>query len=234
MNISPATRDYQTIIAVASLVIGPLLMAVGSLVHPEERADTEKQIAIVVEHATRWYASHAFLFAGIALFVPGFLALTALTAERNPVAGRIARLLLLIGVGGLCAVFAAEMLLGRFIEEGADAASATILLETMFSGPMAAVMLPAAFSFFLGNAVFATPLILAGGRLCWPAAGFALGGLFIVAEIALAQYVLAMVGTVLIAGASMTVAWFLWEGNASDRSAATSPHLAESEDPAAG
>jgi hypothetical protein len=37
MAISPAPRDYRTLIAAASLIAGPLLMAIGDLLHPEER-----------------------------------------------------------------------------------------------------------------------------------------------------------------------------------------------------
>src|SRR6059036_308706 len=34
MGISPAPHDYQTLIAAASLIVGPLLMTIGDLFHP--------------------------------------------------------------------------------------------------------------------------------------------------------------------------------------------------------
>jgi hypothetical protein len=37
MAIASAPRDYRTLIAAASLIAGPLLMAIGDLLHPEER-----------------------------------------------------------------------------------------------------------------------------------------------------------------------------------------------------
>lgn len=35
MGTSPATRDYRTLIAAASLIVGPLLMTIGDSFHPE-------------------------------------------------------------------------------------------------------------------------------------------------------------------------------------------------------
>jgi hypothetical protein len=61
-------------------VVGPLLMSIGDLLHPEERMSPVEQIAIVVDHTSRWYTAHLLLFFGILLFIPGFLGLTGLTA----------------------------------------------------------------------------------------------------------------------------------------------------------
>jgi hypothetical protein len=59
MAISSAPRDYRTLIAAASLVAGPLLMAIGDLLHPEERMAPAEQIAILVDQASRWYTAPA-------------------------------------------------------------------------------------------------------------------------------------------------------------------------------
>ena len=53
MGIFLATRDDRTLIAAASLIVGPLLMTIGDLFHPEERMDTPEQSAILVDHASR-------------------------------------------------------------------------------------------------------------------------------------------------------------------------------------
>ena len=70
MAISSAPRDYRTLIAAASLILGPLLMAIGDLLHPEERMTPPEQIAILVDHASRWYTAHLLLFVGMMLFIP--------------------------------------------------------------------------------------------------------------------------------------------------------------------
>ena len=65
--------------------------------HPEERMAPAAQIAILVEHGGRWYTAHLLLFVGLLLFIPGLLALAALTEARKPAIGYVARILMLVG-----------------------------------------------------------------------------------------------------------------------------------------
>ena len=214
MAISPATRDYRTLIAAASLVVGPLLMTIGDLFHPEERMDTAEQIAILVNDASRWYAAHLLLFIGILLSIPGLLALAGLTAQRKPAAGYAARILVLIGVAAFAAIFVGEMLIGRFVTDGADTAAATDLLDSMFSGPMVAAVMPAALAFFVGTAAFAIPLVMAGGKLRWIAVLYSIGALLILAEILSSQVVLSQIGNFLIFCGGAAAARLILRGEA--------------------
>jgi hypothetical protein len=191
-------RDRQPLLARASLVIGPLLMAIGDLIHPQERMAAADQIVILAEHASRWYAAHLLLFAGIVVFIPGMLALSAVAASRRPAAGHAARILVLMGTAGFASIFVAEMLVGRYVLDGASPAAAAALLETMFSGPMLAAVGPVMLAFVAGTAAFAIPLIRAGGGLRWSAAAIAAGMLLILVEIATAQVLLSQIGNVLI------------------------------------
>jgi hypothetical protein len=154
-------RGYQTVIGAASLAVGPLVMTIGDLLHPEETPDISGQAAIIVDQATRWYLAHLLLFIGLVVFVPGLLTLTNLAAARRPRVGYTARVLTVIGVGGTAAIFVAEMLAGRLGSVGP--AATEDFLDTMFSGPIAAPMFPVALAFFVGAAVFAVPLIVAPG-----------------------------------------------------------------------
>ena len=212
MEISSATRDYRTLIAAASLIVGPLLMTIGDLFHPEERMDSAAQIAILVDHAPRWYAAHLLLFIGMLLSIPGLLALAGLTAERNPAAGYAARILVLIGAAAFAAIFVGEMLIGRFVTDGADTAAATDLLDSMFSGPMVAAVIPAALAFFVGTATFAIPLMMAGGKLRRIAALYSIGALLILAEIVSAQVMFSQIGNFLIFCGGAATAWLILRG----------------------
>jgi hypothetical protein len=189
--------------------VGPLLMSIGDLFHPEERLDTAEQIAILAEHASRWYAAHLLLFIGMMVSIPGLLALSNLTAERRPAAGYAARILILIGAAAFAAVFVGEMLIGRFVADGADTATAAALLDTMFSGPMVAAVSPGALAFFAGTAAFAIPLLIAGGKLRWTAALYSIGAVFILAEIISAQVVLSQIGNILIFCGGTAAAWLI-------------------------
>jgi hypothetical protein len=209
MGISPGRRDYRTLIAAASLIVGPLLMTIGDLFHPEERMDAAEQIAILMDNASRWYAAHLLLFIGLMLSIPGLLALTGLTAERKPAAGYAARILVLIGGAAFASIFLGEMLLGRFVMDGADTATATDLLDSMFSGPIVAAVIPGALAFFVGIPVFAIPLMIAGGKLRWIAAFYSIGALLILAEIVSAQVILSQVGNTLILCGGAAAAWLI-------------------------
>ena len=212
MAIPSAPHDYRARIAAASLITGPLLMTIGDLLHPEERMVPSEQIAILVEHAPRWYTAHLLLFVGIILFIPGLLALSALTGALKPAVGYAARILVLVGTAALASIFVGEMLVGRFVLDGADPAAATDLLESMFSGPLLAVVGPATLAFFVGTAAFAIPLIRAGGRLGWAAAIILIGVLLILAEILSAQVILSQVGNTLAFCGSATAAWLILKG----------------------
>ena len=212
MAISSPPRDYRTLIPAASLVAGPLLMAIGDLLHPEERMAPAEQIAILVDDASRWYTAHLLLFVGMMLFIPGLLALSALTGARKPAVGYAARILILVGAAALASIFVGEMLVGRFVLDGADPAAATDLLESMFAGPLLAAVGPAMLAFFVGTAAFAIPLMRTGGRMGWAAAIILIGVLLILAEILSAQVILSQVGNILAFCGSATVAWLILRG----------------------
>jgi len=203
-------RSYQTLIGAASLAVGPLVMAVGDLLHPKETADIGAQAAIIVEQATRWYLAHLLLFIGLVLFVPGLLTLAGLAAARRQRAGYAARVLVVIGLAGVSAVFIGEMLAGRF---GAVGAAATEqFLNTMFSGPIAGPMLLVGLAFFVGAAVFAMPLIAGSGPLRWSAVVLLAGTLLILAEIISSQVLLSQIGNFLVWGGSAVIARLLVRG----------------------
>ena len=216
MTIPHTLRDYRTLVAAASLVAGPLLMTIGDLLHPEERMAPVEQIAILVDDASRWYLAHLLLFAGIMVFIPGLLALAALTAARQPAVGYVARILMLVGVAAFASVFVGEMLVGRFVLDGADPAAAAALLGSMFSGPILAAVGPATLAFFVGTVAFAVPLMRTGGTLRWAAALILIGTLFILAEILSAQVTLSQIGNILAFCGSTIAAWLILRGQAGE------------------
>jgi hypothetical protein len=209
MAISTAPRSYRTLVSAASLVAGPLLMAIGDLLHPEESMLPPEQVAIVVAHPSRWFTAHLLLFIGLMLFIPGLLALTALTGARKPGIGYASRVLVLVGTAALASIFVSEMLVGRFVAGGADPAVATDLLESMFSGPILLVLGPAMLAFFVGTAAFSIPLMKAGGRVGRAAAIILIGVLLVLAEILSAQVLLSQIGNMLAFWGSATAAWLI-------------------------
>ena len=209
---APPPSRYRTAIGAASLIVAPALMSVGDLMHPHESWDPAVQVAIVAESASRWYVAHLLLFIGMLVFVPGILALSEVVARRRPAAGYAARVLLVVSVGALSAVFVCEMLLGRFVSQGAGPAAAVALFQTFQSGAVLGALMPGLLAFFIGTALFVTPLASTKGPFRWPALCFALGAMLIMGEIILAQVLLSQIGNILIFVAGVAFAWLLLQG----------------------
>jgi hypothetical protein len=212
-----ARHRYRTVLGAASLVLGPGLMSLGDVMHPAEDLDAAAQVAIVAQSAGRWYSAHLLLFVGLLLLVPGLLSLSAVAMDRKPRAGYAARVLLLASVGAFSAVFAFEMLIGRFISKGADQATAVVLLETFQSGVFVALA-PGLLAFFIGTGLAVMSLASAAGPFRWPALGLALGAVLILGEIILAEVRLSQIGNLVSLAAGIAFARALL------RSAQLSPH----------
>ena len=203
---------YRHGIEVASLILGPALMSVGDLFHPAETWDVAAQVEMVFHSPTRWYGAHLLLLVGLLLLVPGVLAITRLAADRRPKAGYAATVLLLVSVGALSAVFACEMLLGRFVSDGADEKAAIALFQTFQSGPVFGALVPGLLAFFIGTFIAVTALAFPPGPFRWPALIMAVGAVFILGEIILAQVVLSQIGNIVIFVAGVAFARALMSG----------------------
>ena len=202
----------RIVVAAARLIVGPALMSIGDLLHPPESMDASAQAAIVAAAASRWYSAHLLLLIGFLLVIPGVLTLTWLVSERRPVAGRTARALMLVSVGAFSAVFVFEMLLGRFLSDGAEMRSAIALLDTFQSSKIFLVLVPGLLAFFVGTAFLVVPLASRDGPFRWPAVAFAIGAALILAEIASAQVLLSQIGNIVIFLASTAFARLLLRG----------------------
>jgi hypothetical protein len=210
MDETPARS--RIVVAAVSLIVGPALMSIGDLLHPPERMDASAQVAIVAAAASRWYSAHLLLLIGFLLVIPGILTLTWLVSERRPVAGRTARGLMLASLAAFSAVFVFEMLLGRFLIDGAEVKSAIALLDTFQSSKIFLVLVPGLLAFFVGTGFFVVPLASRDGPFRWPAIAFAIGAALILAEIVSAQVLLSQIGNIVIFLATTAFARLLLRG----------------------
>lgn len=187
---------YHTTIGPASLIVGPALMSLGDLLHPQESWDPAVQLGFITAAPARWYVAHLLLFVGMLLLIPGILALSSLVADRRPAIGYWARVLMLAGVGALSAVFGFEMLLSRVIDTGIGQPAARTLLETFMGPGIFGVIGPALFAFFLGSWLAVGTLATRRDSLRTGALFFGLGTVLILAEIVSAQVLLSQIGNV--------------------------------------
>ena len=204
-----AARSAERVTTSVSLVLGPLLMSIGDLLHPEERMLPAEQIAIVVDHASRWYTAHLLLYVGMLLFIPGFLGLSALTARLKPVQGYVARILMMIGTAGFASIITGEMLASRLVLDGVGNAAPISLWTNLFMGPVVAAVGPALLAFFVGIIMFAIPLLRGSERLRRPVALILIGALFVLAEILTARVVFSQIGNIVVLCGSAEAAWLI-------------------------
>jgi hypothetical protein len=209
-----AARRAERLTTSVSLVVGPLVMSIGDLLHPEERMLPVEQIAIVVDHASRWYMAHLLLFFGMLLFIPGFLGLTALTAMLKPVLGYVARILMMIGTAGFASIITGEMLASRLVLDGVGNAAPVSLWTNLFMGPVAAAVGPALLAFFVGTMMSAIPLLRGSERLRRPVALIVIGALFVLAEILTARVRFSRIGNIVVLCGSAEMAWHIARGGA--------------------
>ena len=202
----------RTTIGAASMVVGPALMSVGDLLHPAESWNAAAQVAIIAESGSRWYAAHLLLVAVMLLFLPGILTLTEAAASRKPAAGYATRVLMLVSAAVLSAVFVFEMLLGRFISDGADEAAAVALIDTFQSTAISGALLPGLLAFFIGAMLTVVSFASSTDPFRWPALILALGVLLIMGEIILAQVLLSQIGNILTLVAGIRFCWLLLPG----------------------
>ena len=206
--IAPA-GTAQRVTTSASLVVGPLLMSIGDLLHPEERMLPAEQIAIVVDQASRWYTAHLLLYLGMLLFIPGIFGLSNLTARLKPLQGYIARILMMIGAAGFASIITGEMLASRLVLDGVGNAAPISLWTNLFMGPVAVAVGPALLAFFVGIFMFATPLLRGSERLRRPVALIVIGALFVLAEILTARVLFSQIGNIVALFGSTEAAWLI-------------------------
>jgi hypothetical protein len=105
------------------------------------------------------------------------------------------------------------MLLGRFIALGPDQTAAVALLKTFQSPAVFLALVPGLLAFFVGTALFVTPLASRAGPYRWPALVFALGAALILGEIVLAEVLLSQIGNIVILIAGIGFARRLLRGD---------------------
>lgn len=207
MTALAAARRAETVTTSVSLVVGPLLMSIGDLLHPQERMSPAEQIAIVVDQASAWYAAHLLLFLGMLLFIPGFLGLTALAAMLKPGVGYAARILVMIGTAGFASIITGEMLASRLVLDGVGNAAPISLWTNLFMGPVVVAVGPALLAFFVGTFMFAIPLLRGSRRLRRPVGLIVIGALFVLTEILTARVVFSQIGNIVVFCGSVEIAW---------------------------
>ena len=101
-------RHFRRLVAGFCLIAAPVVLLVGAMLHPQSKEAAAQHIAVVADNPGRYYAAHAIILVGLALFLPAILGLMHLLRERATTFAHLGGGLAMIGVLGATAVVAVD------------------------------------------------------------------------------------------------------------------------------
>lgn len=93
-----STESIKRIGTGLSMILAPLLLAVGFAIHPAEKQSGAEQLQMIVDNIGRWNAAHLMILASLVLFIPATLGLMRRLRRGGAWFGLIGGALASIGV----------------------------------------------------------------------------------------------------------------------------------------
>jgi hypothetical protein len=191
-------HHFRKLVAGVCMLLAPVLLLLGAIVHPEMETSEAAQIAVIADSPDGWYIAHLVLLCSIVLAVPAVLGLMHMLREREVAFGHLGGALALLGLLASTGIVAMEFVAWQAAEGGR--AEMTALFERL--NETAGVLIPFylfSFGFAAGMVLLAIGLYLARAVQWWMA-------LFIViAAVCLAIGVPAALNWLTIVGAAFLV-----------------------------
>lgn len=175
LSLSDANR-FRRLAAGTCLIAAPATLLIGALVHPQIDRDGAEHLAVVADGPDRYYAAHAVLLLGLALFLPTILALVHLLSSRLPSVAHLGGGLATLGVLGSTAIVSIDgIVVSQMGRPGRDPAEMAALLDRVKeSSGLRVVAVVAAVSFLLGMMLLAYGLRRSRVERSWLAGGVAI------------------------------------------------------------
>lgn len=187
-------HHFRKMVAGMCMLVAPLLLLVGAVVHPGRSTDVADQLAIVAANQDAWYAAHLIELLAIVLFLPVILGLMHMMREREPALGHIGGALALVGLMATTAVVTIEGLVGW--QAGAqNSAEMVALFERMTeSAGIVVPVLAMSFALSLGVIVMMWGLVRSRVVPAWVGAAVTSAALCLAVAGPLASGILSIVG----------------------------------------
>jgi hypothetical protein len=165
-----------------SLIAGPLVLLVGTTLHPPRERDEADMLARIAPHRDLWYAAHSLFLLSIVFAIPAILGLAHLVRAR-PGWAHLGGTLGLLGVVPVTVVVGLEFAVWQMAAFRADRTQMAELYSRLNDSPGIAVVLAGSLAFPLGFLVLGIALHLTRAAPLWtatlvavaPAAFFAAG-----------------------------------------------------------
>jgi hypothetical protein len=196
-----------------ALLLAPLLLLTGEVLHPQRSARPAQQLAIVAGHPSMWYASHLLLFAGIALTLPAITGIVYLLGQRARRLAVLGASLAFVGIVCFAGLLTIGFVVWQMAGPGADRQQMAALFGRLFHATGFVIpfqALPLAFAagmvlLAIGlDRVTAVPrwvaLCLGSGATALSLAGIVPGAIYAMAASAVFAAGMVPIGTVIVTG----------------------------------
>lgn len=170
---------FRRLVAGSCLIIAPVVLLVGALIHPQGKEAAAAHLGVVAENPDRYYWAHAILLVGLALFLPVVLALMHLLRERGTTFGHVGGGLAMFGLFGATAVVAVDgIAVSQMGQPQANIEEMAALLDRIKESPgLRGVAVVAGVGLMLGVVLLAYGLWRTRAVQSWMAGGIAAGAI---------------------------------------------------------
>jgi hypothetical protein len=183
-------HHFRKMVAGICMVLAPLVLLVGEIVHPEADTDEAAQLAIVADNLDQWYLAHLLMLVAIALAVPAILGLMHMLREREVAWGHMGGGLAILGLLAFTGIVMADGFVQWQAAAEGDQAQMAALFDRL--NETAGVVIPfvvVAFGFMLGLACLAVGLYRARAVQSWMSAFLVIAAvLFTIAFVAASTF----------------------------------------------
>jgi hypothetical protein len=175
-------HHFRKTVAGLCMVVAPLLLLVGTVVHPERKTDEGAQLAVIADNLDAWFAAHLIVLVGLLLTLPVILGLMHMLREREVMYGHVGGGLALIGLLAVIGIVVMEGFVGwqAAAADAADRGAMVSLFERL--NDTAGIVIPffvMSFALGLGVVVLAYGLYRARAVQSWMAAFIAIAAILL-------------------------------------------------------
>ena len=160
------------------LILAPVVLLAGAIVHPSTHDDGAGHLAVVRDDPDRYFAAHAILLFGLALFLVAVLALFHIVRGRQALLGHLGGGLAIVGIVGSAAVVGTDgIVISQMGEPERNADEVAALLDAIKdSTRLRAIGGISGISFLLGMLSLAYGMWRSRAVSYWLAGGVAVDG----------------------------------------------------------
>ena len=179
------------------LMIAPLGLLVGLVLHPAESMDAAEQLGIIASDANRWAMAH-FIITGSAIVLAGaVLGLAHLLHEHRPAQAIVGGAIGVVGAMSLCAVAFSEATYGAQLGRVSTTGGVLDAYSAVAAQPASLLVLIGALMGPLGSIVLGSGLYAAAVVPRWTAIALMAGGVCLIVGLPIAMMPLAIAGAAL-------------------------------------